>query len=59
MRDVHAEAQAGKVVKVHRDFNKGFLSLLFFSLYSNMISDEGAKSLAAVLPHMASLTDLE
>lgn len=30
-----------------------------FSLYSNMISDEGAKSLAAVLPYMASLTDLE
>lgn len=30
-----------------------------FSLYSNMISDDGAKSLAAVLPHMTSLTDLE
>lgn len=31
----------------------------YFSLYSNMISDDGAKSLAAVLPHMTSLTDLE
>uniref|UniRef100_A0A3B3UC24 Class II, major histocompatibility complex, transactivator n=1 Tax=Poecilia latipinna TaxID=48699 RepID=A0A3B3UC24_9TELE len=29
------------------------------SLYSNVISDEGAESLAAVLPHMASLTDLD
>uniref|UniRef100_A0A3Q0SKU4 NACHT domain-containing protein n=1 Tax=Amphilophus citrinellus TaxID=61819 RepID=A0A3Q0SKU4_AMPCI len=36
-----------------------FLLLFFSSLYSNMISDEGAESLAAVLPHMSSLTDLD
>uniref|UniRef100_A0A672F856 NACHT domain-containing protein n=1 Tax=Salarias fasciatus TaxID=181472 RepID=A0A672F856_SALFA len=29
------------------------------SLYSNVISDEGAESLAAALPHMKSLTDLD
>uniref|UniRef100_A0A8C9YSZ6 Class II major histocompatibility complex transactivator n=1 Tax=Sander lucioperca TaxID=283035 RepID=A0A8C9YSZ6_SANLU len=29
------------------------------SLYSNVISDEGAESLADVLPHMASLTNLD
>ena len=39
---------------------QSFTSLsVFSSLYSNVISDEGAESLAAVLPHMASLTDLE
>lgn len=38
------------------DFTSFFV---FFSLYSNVISDEGAESLAAVLPHMASLTELE
>ena len=32
---------------------------VFVSLYSNEISDVGAESLAAVLPHVASLTDLE
>lgn len=40
------------------NFTSLFLAI-FSSLYSNMISDEGAESLAAVLPHMASLTDLE
>lgn len=41
------------------NFTSLFILLFFSSVYSNMISDEGAESLAAVLPHMASLTDLE
>lgn len=41
------------------EYDKASLLFSFSSLYSNMISDEGAKTLAAVLPHMVSLTDLE
>uniref|UniRef100_A0A672FBX2 NACHT domain-containing protein n=1 Tax=Salarias fasciatus TaxID=181472 RepID=A0A672FBX2_SALFA len=35
------------------------LQKLELALYSNVISDEGAESLAAALPHMKSLTDLD
>uniref|UniRef100_A0A3Q3WMH2 NACHT domain-containing protein n=1 Tax=Mola mola TaxID=94237 RepID=A0A3Q3WMH2_MOLML len=40
-------------------FHFPFPPFVFLSLYSNVISDEGAKSLAGILPHMASLTDLD
>lgn len=41
------------------EFHFPLASSVFSSLYSNVISDEGAESLAAVLPHMSSLTELE
>lgn len=44
---------------VHTIISLPFPLLCFSSLCSNVISDEGAESLAVALPHMSSLTELE